>query len=209
MDFMLSQVLHTNEKRLFARLNTPAKIQDYLNTIPANFERGGETCMAVRRMLREKRAHCLEGALFAAAVLWYHGHEPLILDLKCKKGEDLDHIVTLFKVNGHWGALSKTNHAVLRYREPIYRTVRELALSYFHEYFTNKGVKTLRSYSRPFHLKSCGIDWLTSEEDLWDLSDAIDNSPHYDIVTSIPRSRLRKADKIEIEAGKLEEYTKN
>ena len=164
--------------------------------------------MSVRRMLQNNKAHCFEGAMLAAAVLWYHGEKPLLLDLKCD-GYDTDHVVALFKKNNHWGAISKTNHSVLRYREPIYKTIRELSMSYFHEYFTEKGKKTLRSYSKPFNLTKFKKDWIISERDLWDISEALDNSKHFPFMTKIMRKSLRKADKVEILAGNITEYKKN
>ena len=196
------------EERLFKSLTTPAKIQEYLNTIPYNFEQSGETCMSPRRVIQEKRAHCLEGAYFAAAVLWYHGEKPLLLDLRSTK-DDLDHVVALFQRDGYWGAISKTNHAVLRYREPIYKTIRELALSYFHEYFLDDGTKTMRDYSKPFSLKPFGTAWVTSEIDLWEIGATLDDSIHTPLLPPHLKPRmLRKADTVEIAAGKIIEYTK-
>src|SRR3989344_5895747 len=118
------------------RLRTPQKIQDFLNTLPANFELRGETYRSPRGVLRDRTAHCFEGALLAAAAFLVNGEPLLLLDLKTAADvQDTDHVVALFRRRGRWGSVSKTNHAVLRYREPVYRTVRELALSYFHEYF--------------------------------------------------------------------------
>ncbi len=198
--------LSPEESILFKKLHTPAKIQDYLNSISYNFERSGETCKSPRLVIEQKCAHCIEGALFAAAVLWYHGHEPLLLDLRSTK-KDLDHVVALFKNDGFWGAISKTNHAVLRYREPVYKSVRELALSYFHEYFLDDGTKTLREYSKPFSLKKYKYSWITADDDLWEIGADLDDSVHYPILPSTLSLRtLRLADKIEIDAGKLTEY---
>ncbi len=195
--------LRSDEERLFKKLSTPAKIQDFLNTLPYNFETNGETCRSPREVLIHKKAHCLEGACLAAAVLWYHGEKPLLLDLRSTRN-DLDHVVALFKKNGCWGAISKTNHAVLRYREPVYKTIRELALSYFHEYFLDTGEKTMRDYSQPFSLISYGTEWVTSVEDLWDIGADLDDSPHISILPV--GIKLRRADKVEIAAGKLVEH---
>ena len=195
-----------SEQRLLSRLNTPQKIQDYLNSLPTNFEEKEETCLSPREVIKQKTAHCAEGAVFAAVALWYHGHRPLLLDLKTTPNDD-EHVVALYKKDGYWGAISKTNHAVLRYREPIYSSVRELVLSYFHEYFKDNGHKTLRSYSKPFDLsKIKGHSWLTTQDGLWDIMTALDKSPHYLILNKSQIKNLRKADKIEIEAGKLIEY---
>ncbi len=195
--------LTIDEQRLFKKLKSPALIQDFLNSIPYNFEKSGETCKSPRTVLSTKSAHCLEGAYLAAAVLWYHGHKPLLLDLRSTKN-DLDHVVAIYKKDGYWGAISKTNHAVLRYREPIYKTIRELALSYFHEYFLDDGTKTMRDYSIPFNIQKFGKSWITSEDDLWEIGAALDDSPHTKILPSTLK-KLRKADKIEIVAGRLVE----
>lgn len=199
-------ILSKKETILLKRLNTPQRIQDFLNTIPINFEPDGDTLLSVRGVLTKRRAHCIEGALVAAAALWYHGHPPLLLDLKASK-EDYDHVVALFKKDDYWGAISKTNHAVLRYREPIYKTIRELALSYFHEYFNDKGEKTLRSYSKPFSLKKYEIAWVVGNENLWDLGAALDDSPHTALITKKQQCNLRRADLLEIQAGKLIQYS--
>lgn len=192
------------ELAIFKKLNSPRKIQDFLEKIPINFERDGkDSCVSPRCMLRKNKAHCIEGALFAAAALWLNGERPLLLDLQ-SADHDLDHVVTLFRRRGLWGAISKTNHAVLRYREPIFRTVRELALSYFHEYFTDKGEKTMRSYSRPFNLlRFAKPGWAISEKNLWYIADALDASPHYPVLSKTMLANLRPADPIEIKAGKL------
>ncbi len=181
-------------------LKTPAQIQDFLNSLPFNFEKRGETYRSVEETLKHKTAHCFEGALVAAAMLQRLGQKPLLLDLKSSKKDD-DHVVALFKRGKYWGAISKTNHAVLRYREPIYKSVRELAMSYFHEYFLPNGTKTLVSYSKPFNLNKFGSEWLVSKENLFHIVDALDTSPHTKIV---PKGmKFRKADKIEIKAGEI------
>lgn len=194
---------------VFKKLNSPRKIQSFIDSLPINFEPKGETCMSPVMTLRSGVAHCAEGAMLAAAIFWYHGQLPLLLDLKVAKGKgDVDHVVTLFKEGGRWGAVSKTNHPVLRYRDPIYKTVRELALSYFNEYFMVKnGLKTLRSYSEPFNLTREDDAWLTSGDDLWDLMVALDESKHFDIMEKSTVRRLRLADPIEMRAGGLTEWS--
>jgi len=196
------------EKIFFKKLNTPAKIQDYLNSIPFNFEKNGDTFMSPRKVLKEGTAHCMEGAMFAAASLEFHGHKPLVVDLRSvKKPYDYDHVVAVWKQDGCWGAISKTNHGVLRYREPVYKSMRELVMSYFHEYFLHSGQKTLREYSAPLNLKKFNkIDWRTSEEDLWDIPIALDSVKHYGILSKKQIKNLRLADKIEIEIGKITEF---
>ncbi len=189
------------------RLRTGRAIQDFLDTIPINKERGGETCSSPAVTLRRRSAHCLEGALVAALALWMHGEPPLLMDLKTTR-DDVDHIVALFRRDGFWGGITKTNHAVLRYREPMFRDLRELAASYFHEYSLPDGRKTLRAFSEPFDLRDWQgeSDWATSERDLWDLERAIDRSPHQKLLTRAQIAGLRRADAIEIRAGKITEW---
>jgi hypothetical protein len=202
---MANRAAKIPELNALRALNTPRKIQDFLDRIPINKESKVETCSSPLVTLRRNTAHCMEGALVAALALWMHGHRPLILDLKTNRN-DVDHLVALFKIDGCWGGITKTNHAVLRYREPVYRDVRELAMSYFHEYFLDDGRKTLRQYSLPFDLTKWRGDWVTSDDDLWDLQDAIDRSPHRPMITRSQIAGLRRADDIELEAGKLTEW---
>ncbi len=197
----------SQEIKLFKRLSTPKKIQDFLESLPANFEKEGETCRSPRMVLKHKTAHCMEGAMLAAAILEYHGHQPLVIDLRSIKPHDDDHIVAVFKEFGHWGAISKTNHAVLRFREPVYKTIRELVMSYFHEYFMDNGNKTLREYTLPINLQKFNkFNWRTSGKDLFEITDAIDKLKHIFILSRKQQKNLRKADKIEIKAGKLIEW---
>lgn len=198
--------LTKEEEKILKKLNTGKKIQDFLNRLEINFEEDGETCMSPRKVLRERKAHCIEGAFLAAFCLKLAGKKPLVVDLKTTK-DDFEHVLCVFEKDGKWGAISKTNHAVLRYREPIYRDVRELVMSFFHEYFDNKGRKTLRSFSEPVDLiEKFGTDWITSKENLWEMHDALDKEKHFPILTKKQKWNLRKADKIEIEAGKLVEW---
>ncbi|HYM48138.1 MAG TPA: hypothetical protein VES91_06625, partial [Burkholderiaceae bacterium] len=140
------------EFALLRRLSTPQKIQTFLNTIPINHELSGETIHSVRAVIRHRRAHCIEGAMFAACALWVHGEPPLVMHLDCALS-DYPHVVALFRRGIHWGAISKTNGASLRYRDPIYRSLRELALPYFHEYSDQRGHKTLRSFSAALDMR--------------------------------------------------------
>ncbi len=194
-----------HETRILKQLSSPRKIQDFLESIPINKEKDGDTCMSPRLVLRTRRAHCIEGAFLAAAALWFHGEEPLVFDLKADP-YDYDHVVAPFRMNGHWGAISKTNHAVLRYRDPVYKTLRELALSYFHEYTDDEGRKTLRSFSKtPLNLKKFSQSaWTVSENGLWHIQKALDRAPHVQILAKA--HILRPADSIEIKAGKLTEW---
>lgn len=198
--------LSDEEYRTLEGLRTPQKVQDFLNSLPINYEKHRETCMSPKRVLATGKAHCMEGALLAALAFRIQGQKPLLLDLKTGRG-DVDHVVALYKVNGYWGAVSKTNHAVLRYRDPVYKTIRELALSYFHEYFLNSnGRKTLRSYSAPFSLVPYGTDWISSREDLWYLPEALDVAKHFPIAPAKNIALLRIADPIERSAGGLTEW---
>ncbi|MDO8603944.1 MAG: hypothetical protein Q7K40_00825 [bacterium] len=200
--------LSIEELAVFRKLSTPHKIQDYLDTIPANLSKKGSTCFSPRMVLQKGRAHCIEGAFIAAVALWLHGEEPLLLDLKALN-IDYDHVVALYKKNGYWGAISKTNHPVLRFRDPIYKTPRELALSYFHEYTLLKtGQKTLRSYSRPFSLKQFGEGWITSKKQLWDIALALDESPHFPIIPKGNEKFIRPLSPIERKAGNLTEWAR-
>ncbi|MGP1678045.1 MAG: hypothetical protein ACTS6J_12920 [Burkholderiales bacterium] len=190
------------EFAILRRLSTPEKIQAYLDAIPQNFEIGGETCLSVREALRQRRALCIEGALIAAAALWVHGEPPLLMDLKAHR--DSDHVVTLFRRNGCWGAISKTNHPILRWRDPVYRSLRELAMSYFHEYCNKRNQKTLRSYSAAFDLRRLDpATWVTQKKSCWDLGWAVDAARHYPLITKKQSKLLRLRDSLERDAQKL------
>ena len=192
------------EFRTLKRMDSPRKIQDFLESIPINFKE--ESCMSPRRVLREGRAQCVEGALLAALALRIQGHPPLLLDLATAP-HDFDHVVAPFKQHGRWGAISKTNHPVLRYREPVYRDIRELVMSYFHEYFDDEGKKTLRSFSKPINLSMFDANgWMTDEEDLWYLIDHLFKTPHTPILSRAQIATLRRADPLERKASALTEW---
>jgi len=172
--------LNKQELALYRRLNTPEKIQKYLDDLPYNKERDGETCRGPRRVIRDNTAHCFEGALFGAAALRMNRMEPLILDLESVR--DDDHVIAIYRTNGCWGAIAKSNYAGLRFRSPVYRTLRELALSYFEHYYNLDGEKTLRAYSRPVNLSRFDkIGWMTSEEDLWSMPEYLLEISHTSI----------------------------
>ena len=194
------------EFQALERLSTPQKIQAFLNAVPINHEIGGETVLSVREVLRQRRAHCIEGAMLAAAALWVHGEPPLVMHLDCHES-DFPHVITLFRRHGAWGAISKTNGTPLRYRDPIYRTLRELALSYFHEYFNRRGHKTLRSYSATFDMRRLDTDdWITSVKNCWTAHDRITDLRHYPLISRRQEKLLTKRDKFERKAAKLVEY---
>lgn len=201
--------LTKKEERKLRALTTPAKIQDFLDAIPMNHEKGGETHRSAIVALRARKAHCVEGALIAALALHLHGEPSLIMDLTAKPHDD-DHFIALYKRGGYWGAISKTNHASIRFRDPVYRTLRELALSYFHEWFMNtSGEKTLVSYSRPLNLMRLGTSWITSAEPLWEIDGIIDALPHSPLVPKGNARYIRKADAMELKAGRLIEWSEN
>lgn len=198
--------LDKEEVKILKQLNTSSKIQDFINKVPMNFETRGETCFSPRMVLKENKAHCMEGALFAAAVLRLQGQKPLVMDLEATK-KDFDHVIALFQRNRHWGAISKTNHAVLRYREPVYKSIRELAMSFFHEYFDDNGKKNLRSYSLPVNLaRFDNINWIASDEHLWEIPEYLASIKHFPILTRSQIFQLRKADKVELDAGDVIEW---
>ncbi len=199
--------LTREEFATLAALKTPIQIQDFIDALPMNFEREGDTQRSPRAVLRARECHCIEGALLAAAALWIRGEKPLIMDLSARMGRgDVDHVVALYERNGAWGAVSKTNHAVLRFRDPIYRSPRELAASYFNEWFLPSGEKTLECYSRPLDLRRYGTDWITSGENLWHIADALASAQHYDLVPRGNWRFVRRADAMERSAGSVPEW---
>jgi len=203
--------LTLREYEKLSRLSTPIKIQNFLDAIPRNWEKKGDTYMSPRRVLRENKAHCIEGALLAATALWIAGEPPIIMNLSPQPDKgDFDHVITLYKRGGCYGAISKTNYASIRFRDPIYRTPRELVLSYFHEWFLNStGEKILECYSKPLNMQRFGAGWITDEKDLQGIADALDALPHYLIVPKGNWQYVRKADHMELKAGKLIEWPKS
>ncbi len=204
IDFGMKLGLSRDHARLLACLNTPEKIQDYIDTMPSNHELNGDTCLTVAGALNLGASHCIEGALVAACALWMQGDAPLLMDFQAK-GDD-DHVIALFKRGKYWGAISKSNHIWLRWRDPIYRSLRELTMSYFHEYVKGD-TKTLRTYSKPFDLRRYeAAVWVSGIASCWDIAADIDESRHYPIITPQQARNLRKRDKFEQYAGTLVEY---
>jgi hypothetical protein len=163
-----------SEMRTLRALKTPAGIQRFLDDMPYHL---AGTAWSPRRVLQEKTAHCLEGATFGAAALRAIGFPPFIMDLEAD--QDTDHVIAIFKSRGHWGAIAKSNFVGCRYREPVYRTLRELALSYFNIYFNLRGERTLRRYSRPVNLaRFDDRHWMTSEKDIWYIAEYLVDIPH-------------------------------
>src|SRR5215471_5476038 len=201
----LRGLLSPGERSVFARLSSPKKIQDFVDAVPINFEETGETILSPRRVLRENRAHCIEGALLAAACFAYHDQPAVVLNFQASPIDD-DHVVTLFRRDRLWGAISKTNHAVLRWRDPVYRTVRELAMSYFHEYLAPNGKKSLRAISRPFDLGRYAPEtWVTAEADLEWLQDKLNDLSHAPLLPRAIIPRLRDISPLERQALTLVE----
>ena len=186
---------------VFRKLSTPQKIQRFLDEdVAYNKEKGGETCRSPRRVLRDRLAHCAEGAYFAAAALRLLGHAPLIVDLMAVR--DDDHLLAVFKQDGCWGAIAKSNYSGLRFREPVYRTVRELAMSYFAHYYNLKGELTLREFSRPVNLSRFDrTNWMTAEEDLFAIGDYFYTVPHSPVMAVAMTRKRRMLDRRLFEAG--------
>ncbi|MBZ5624449.1 MAG: hypothetical protein LAQ69_37990 [Acidobacteriia bacterium] len=181
------------ERAVFRRLRTPDRIQRFLDDLAYNKELGGPTCRSPRRVLRDRTAHCMEGALFGAAALRMLGHPPLLLDLEAVR--DDDHVLAIFRVRGHWGSLAKSNYSGLRYREPVYRTLRELVMSYFEHYFNLRQEKTLRGYSRPVNLtRFDSMAWMTAEEDPWAVPEHLCTIAHTAVLAPRLISRLSHVD---------------
>jgi hypothetical protein len=156
-------------------------VQRFLDGIPYHL---AGTAWSPRRVLRARTAHCLEGAIFAAVALRALGYPPLLLDLEAVR--DTDHVLAVFRVRGHWGAIGKSNFSGLRYREPVYRSTRELAMSYFDDYVNYGGERTLRAMSRPIDLRRfdrAHPGWMTSERDLWFVPEHLLAVPHRRLVS--------------------------
>ena len=159
-------------------------------------------CRSPRWVIRKRSAHCFEGALFAAAALHFMGYKPLIVDMKAYN--DDDHVIAVFSENGLWGAVAKSNFTTLRYREPVYRSIRELVMSYFDFYFNIAGDKSLRSYSRPLDLTIYNSRrWATTDEDLEYIGDKLEGMHHYAVVDNRMIKNLKKASDIMLRAGML------
>lgn len=178
------------EIRELRKLKTPTHIQAYLNELSYN---EASSAMSPRHVMREQSAHCFEGALFAAAVLRFLGHPALIVDLAAVN--DDDHVIAVFRANGLWGAVAKSNTTLLRFREPVYRSLRELVMSYFEMYFNVKGYKSLRSYSRPVNLARFDHrHWTFAEDDLDYIGDYLYEIPHIPVLQDWKKVRFQKAD---------------
>lgn len=195
--------LTAEERAVYRRLSRPDKIQRFLDEeIAYNNEKNGPTCRGPRRVLRERTAQCMEGALFGAAALRMMGLKPLLLDLEAVR--DDDHVIAIFRQGPCWGAVAKSNYSGLRFREPVYRTLRELAISYFEHYYNPAGEKTLRAYSRPVDLTQFdSIQWMTSETDLWPIPMRLCEVRHTPLLTREMERSLSRMDRRSFDAGRL------
>lgn len=178
-------------------LKTPVRIQQFIDALPYQY---ADTAWSPQRVLRERKGHCLEGALLAAAALRLNGQSPLLMDLEGVR--DDDHVVAIYREYGLWGSIAKSNFAGLRFRAPIYRTLRELALSYFEHYYNLRGERTLRSYSGPVNLARLdNRHWMTSEEDVWCVPELLIAARHYPLFPAKVARALPRLDRRSFEAG--------
>lgn len=185
------------ELRSLRALRTPHGVQRALEAMPYHH---ASTAWSPRRVLREDTAHCLEGAIFAAAALRVLGFPPLLLDLVAV--QDTDHVLAVYRTRGGWGAIAKSNFAGLRYREPVYRNVRELVMSYFDDYINLRGDRTLRAYSRPLNLARFDRRrWMTANADLWWIAEHLVGVPHTRLLTPAMVHALHRTDRRSLHAG--------
>jgi hypothetical protein len=179
-----------SELRKLRALKTPAGIQRFLDDLPYNLS---FTAHSPRKVLHDRTASCLEGGIFAAAALRVLGFPPFIFDLEADR--DTDHVVAIFKTRGHWGAVAKSNFAGCRYREPVYRTLRELAMSYFNIYFNLRFERTLRRYSRPVNLARFDrLNWMITEKPIWFIAEHLCEIPHIELLTPAMEKSLTRLD---------------
>jgi len=191
--------LTPREWRAFSALRTPVGIQRALEAMPYHI---ASSAWSPRRVLREGTAHCLEGAIFAAAALRVLGFAPLLVDLEAV--QDTDHVVSVFRLRGHWGAIAKSNFSGLRYREPVYRSVRELVMSYFESYINLRGERTLRAYSSPVNLGRFDRShpgWMTSADDLWWIAEHLVGVRHTRLLKPSIMRNLSRVDRRALAAG--------
>jgi hypothetical protein len=192
------------ERKMLRPLTSPTKIQRFLDDeIGYNKEPHGNTCYSPRQVLREGVAHCMEGALLAAMALRRLGFPPLLVDLEAVR--DTDHVLAVYRVDGHWGAVAKSDYSGIRSREPVYATVRELVMSYFEHYYNPAGEKSLRAYSRPVNLARFdrGIQWMSTFDDVWAIPEYLCEIPHTSILTTAMERRLARMDRRLYAAGRV------
>jgi len=195
--------LNRREQKILRGLNTPAKIQRFLDReIGYNTEPDGHTCYSPRMVLDRGVAHCMEGALVGALALRLLGHPALLVDLEAVR--DTDHVLAVYRIDGHWGSIAKSDYSGLRSREPVYRSIRELVMSYFEHYYNPAGEKTLRAYSKPVNLKRFDrAGWETREGDVWEIPNHLCEIPHTSILGPGMERRLARMDERLYKAGRL------
>ncbi|BCR06269.1 hypothetical protein DESUT3_33380 [Desulfuromonas versatilis] len=193
------QSLNDSERKIFTGLNSPAEIQAFLDTVPYSTE---PVYRCPRQVLRDRLAHCFDGALFAAAALRRLGHAPRIIDMVAER--DDDHLLAVYRQGPCWGAVAKSNFAGLRYREPVYRTLRELVMSYFELYYNTAREKTLRSYTVPLDLGRFDAEgWMIDDQPLERIADRLDSIRHVTLLTPAQARALQPVDQRSFEAGLL------
>ena len=187
------------ELRILRSFRRPIDIQRFLDEkVAYNKEPGGLTCYSPRTVMKLRLAHCMEGAMFAAAALEFLGHAPRIVDLTAT--HDSDHVLAVFQESGRWGAIAKSNFSGLRYREPVYWNIRELAMSYFEHYFNLRRERTLRGYSKPVSLgRFDGIGWRTAEGLVWEIPIHLTEIKHLSLIS--PTRKLTSVDRRTFQAG--------
>jgi len=192
------------ECSILSKLDTPKKIQDYVDALEYNLEEKGETYNSPRVVMRLREADCFEAAVFAAAALRFHGRQPLLIDLISSK-DDNDHVLAVFKQNGRWGSIGKSKYTFLTFREPIYKSVRELAMSFFEPYFNYWGKKTMRGFSKqPLNLAMFDKkQWMTTEKRISYIATHLDKIPHEKILKRGMAIWLRKVTPLDKDAGEL------
>ncbi len=145
----------------FINLKTPFAIQEYLNGMPYI---GEERDRSPLNVMLDGHCHCLDGGFFAGLALWRIGFKPLLIDLVSDPGMDDDHVLALYQIDGRWGAVAKSNYVNLGFREPVYKTLRELVMTYFEHYVSIHQEKTLRGYTRPFDAsRHTRLNWARDE----------------------------------------------
>ena len=191
--------LNKKEQKLLSSLTSPQKVQAFLDRIPYSSE---EIYRCPAKVLRDGKGHCFDGALFATAALRRLGYPPLIVYMIAVR--DDDHLLAVYQRNGYWGTVAKSNCVGLRYRDPIYRSLRELAMSYFEDYFNIEGEKTLRGYTAPIDLSQYDhLDWMTNDQGLDTIADELDKRRKFKLLTQDMLANLAPVDKRSYDAGFL------
>lgn len=193
------------ELRKLRSLKDPHGIQTFLDNMPYHL---ADTGWSPRVVLRENLSHCFEGAMFAAAALRVNGYPPLVCDLEAEN--DTDHVIAIFRQNGHWGAVAKSNYTGCRYREPVYRSLRELAMSYFEVYFNLRRERSLRTFSRPVNLARFDrLQWMTTEKPLWFVAEYLFTIRHFKLLRPGMAKKLHRLDDRSFRAGCLDRAEKH